>query len=60
MFIVLNERKVVNGAAALLGVDRCKHWGTFFKIPVYERVGVSLVDLLSMVGKSIIAVCGRT
>lgn len=25
MFIVLNERKVVNGAAALLGVDRCKH-----------------------------------
>ena len=27
-------------------------------IPVYERVGVSLVDLWNKVGKSVIAVCG--
>ena len=34
--------------------------GTFFRLQVYERVGISLVEVYERVGKSVIAVCERT
>ena len=34
-------------------------WGTFFRLQVYERVGISLVDVNKRVGKSVIWVCER-
>ena len=34
--------------------------GIFFRLPVYERVGISLVDVCKRVGKSVIWVCERT
>ena len=33
--------------------------GTFFKLQVYERVGISLVEVYKRVGKSVIWVCER-
>ena len=33
--------------------------GTFFRLQVYERVGVSLVEVYKRVGKSVIWVCER-
>ena len=33
--------------------------GTFFKLQVYERVGISLVEVFKRVGKSVIWVCER-
>ena len=35
-------------------------WGTFFRLQVYERVGIPLVDVYDRVGKSVIWVCKRT
>ena len=31
--------------------------GTFFRLQVYERVGISLVEVHERVGKSVISVC---
>ena len=31
--------------------------GTFFRLQVYERVGISLIEVHEMVGKSVISVC---
>ena len=33
--------------------------GTFFRLQVYERVGISLVEVYKRVGKSVIWVCKR-
>ena len=33
--------------------------GTFLRPPVYERVGISLVEVYKKVGKSVIWVCER-
>ena len=33
--------------------------GTFFRLRVYERVGISLVEVYRRVGKSVIWVCER-
>ena len=33
--------------------------GTFFRLQVYERVGISLVEVYKRVGKSVIWVCER-
>ena len=33
--------------------------GTFFRLQVYERVGISLVEVYERVGKSVIQVCER-
>ena len=33
--------------------------GTFFRLQVYERVGISLVEVFKRVGKSVIWVCKR-
>ena len=34
--------------------------GTFFRLQVYERVGILLVELYKRIGKSVILVCKRT
>ena len=34
--------------------------GTFFRLQVYERVGISLVEVYERVGNSVIAVSERT
>ena len=34
--------------------------GTFFRLHVYKRVRISPFEAYEMVGKSVIAVCGRT
>ena len=33
--------------------------GTFFRLQVYERVGISLVEVYEMVGTSVIWICER-
>ena len=33
--------------------------GTFFRLQVYERVGILLVELYKRIGKSVILVCKR-
>ena len=33
--------------------------GTFFRLQVYERVGILLVEVYERVGKSVIRVCKR-
>ena len=33
--------------------------GTFFRLQVYEKVGISLVEVYEMVGTSVIWVCKR-
>ena len=35
-------------------------WGSFFRLQVYERVGITLAELCERVGKSVIVVCERT
>ena len=36
-----------------------KNRGIFFRLQVYERVGISLVEVYKRVGKSVIWVCER-
>ena len=33
--------------------------GTFFRIQVYERVGISPVEVYEIVGKSVISICKK-
>ena len=34
--------------------------GTFFRLQVYKRVGISLLEVYERVGKSVISVCKKT
>ena len=34
--------------------------GTFFRLQVYKRVGILLLEVYEMVGKSVIYVCKKT
>ena len=34
-------------------------WGTFFRLQIYESVGISLVDVYKRVGKCVISVCKK-
>ena len=44
-----------NGLYGEASAERC----TFFRLQVYERVGISLVEVYERVGKSVIWVCER-
>ena len=44
-----------NGLYGEASAERC----TFFRLQVYERVGISLVEVYERVGKSVIWVCDR-
>ena len=34
-------------------------WGTFFRLQIYESVGISLVDVYKRVGKCVMSVCKK-